>query len=581
MSRKSNVLTYFMWGYQPHFRISLEVNAKDLFGSLSPKLIPEVFLVGKLAEKDPNCHPVCPEPEDFCDINLFSNLDSIISEIAKADPEINIINSHPVAAENHQKRMKKRWIKEGIIKVLSDSDNDGQFFGSFPKRVENYEVVVVLRFEKELYQLFYSLKNDTVNERYKISRSFIESCVSEFLNAAAEALEKEQPGAGGGIERPTDELMRRSAKTLMYTPAWYGGRFEGLHGLYEAANAISLSRYEGSEAVGRLLVARSDHPSIETVVRFLNPAKLNRARSIRKLLETSSDSLALLTDSHVVYGLGVQKSNYDPTNEDIYEIRFTKRHVWSLVHANNVIMTIEDGVPQLPKEKVSKGKILSDLKRLFPQSSESQNRNVFELIECAAKQKHGTMLVLTHKASEEAARLGNQSTPIEPIHLTKELIYNLTTIDGAILISPDGICHAIGVVLDGIASPKGDPARGARYNSAIRYIAVNPDSLAVVISEDGTIDLVPNLRPQFPRMEIEKIVEEANRLIAQDDPDLGDVSKLVQWLEKVSFYLSEDDCVVGNKLIEILDKAPYEVGEIRINYRAFKKHDEMNESYYL
>lgn len=82
-------------------------------------------------------------------------------------------------------------------------------------------------------------------------------------------------------------------------------------------------------------------------------------------------------------------------------------------------------------------------------------------------------------------------------------------------------------------------------------------------------------------MEIDKVIEEANRIIAQDDPDLGDVSKLVQWLEKVSFYLSEDDCVVGNKLIEILDKAPYEVGEIRINYSPFKKHDEMNESYYL
>lgn len=579
MSRKSNTLKYYMWGYQPHFRLSLGVNAKDLFTNLSPKLIPEVFLVGKLVDEDPNFHPVCPEPEDICDISVFKDLDNIISDIAKEDPDRNMLQSHPVAAENQKKRMNKRWIKEGIVKILSEADDNGKFFGSFPKRVNNYEVVVVLRFEKEFFETFYSLKIDTVNDRYKISRSFVESCVTEFLNAAADALDKDDPGANGGIGRPTDELMRSSAKSLMYTPAWYGGSFEGLHGLYDAANAISLSRYEGSEAVGRLLVSRQDHPSIETVVRFLKPAKLNRARSIRKLLETSSDSLALLTDSHVVYGLGLQKDNYDASKEDLYEIRFTKRHAWSLVHANKIIMTIEDGLPQLPKEKINKEKIFLDLKRLFPENSEDQNKNIYSLIECAAKQKHGTMLVITNKAEQETKRLENQSTPIEPINLNQELVHNLTTIDGAILLSPDGVCHAIGVVLDGVASPKGDPARGARYNSAIRYISVNNDSLAVVISEDGTVDLVPNLRPQFPRLDIDEVIKEAQEILAKPELDLGDANRLLQWFEAVSFYLSEDDCIVANKLLERRDKAPYE--SIRIVYKPFKKHEEMNDSYYL
>lgn len=579
MSRKSNTLKYYMWGYQPHFRISLKVRAEDLFGKLSNKLVPDVFLVGKLVDKDPNSHPVCPDPEDFCDVSIFNNLDSVISEIADADPDKHMFHTQLTAAENHQKRINKRWIRQGVLKILSESDSEGQFFGSFPKRVDNYEVVVVLRFEKKLFESFYSLKIDTVNGRYKISQSFIDSCITEFLNAAADALDKDNPGASGSIERPTDELMRSSAKSLMHTPAWHCGSFKGLYGLYDAANAISLSRYEGSEAVGRLLVSRQDHPSIETVVRFLKPAKLNRARSIRKLLETSSDSLALLTDSDIVYGLGVQKNNYDASKEDLYEIRFTKHHAWSLVHANNVIMTIEDGSPQLPKEKISKEKILSDLKRLFPANSEDQNKNIYSLIECAAKQKHGTMLVITNKAEQEAKRLENQSTPIEPIKLNQELVHNLTTIDGAILLSPNGVCHAIGVVLDGVASPKGDPARGARYNSAIRYISVNNDSLAVVISEDGTVDLVPNLRPQFPRLDIDEVIKEAQEILAKPELDLGDANKLLQWFETVAFYLSENDCNVANKLLELRDKAPYE--GIRIVYKQFKKHEEMNDSYYI
>jgi len=580
VSRKLT-LKYFMWGYQPHFRVSLKTKAEDLFGSLSPKLIPEVFLIGKLTEDIPNFHPICPEPEDVCDIKIFDELDLAISEIAKADPRRNLHHSHPIAEENHQEGMRKRWLKEGVLKVLSESDSKGLFFGSFPQKVDKYEVVVILRFEREYYESYYSLKKDTVDGRFKIARSFIESCATEFLDAAAEVLCKKNPGANGGIDRPTDELMRSAAKSLMYTPASYGHNFDGLHGLYEAANAISLNRYEGTEAVGRLLVSRVDHPSIDTIVKFLNPAKLNRSRSIRKLLETSSESLALLTDSYFVYGLGIQKDDYDGTNEDLYEIRFTKRHSWSLVHDGNILMTIEDGSPQLPKEKISRTKILSDLGRIFPQNSKEQNKFVCDLIECASTQKHGTMLVLSNKAEAEAKRLGNQSTPIQPIKLTKDLIGNLTTIDGAILLSPDGICYAIGVVLDGMASPKGDPARGARFNSAIRYVAVNPDTLAVVISEDGTIDLVPNLRPQFPRSKIDAVIGEAKQKIAEESPDLGDVNALIQWLKDVSFYLLEEDCAIGNKLIEVRDKIPQELGEMRIVYSPFYKHEEMNESYYI
>jgi hypothetical protein len=34
---------------------------------------------------------------------------------------------------------------------------------------------------------------------------------------------------------------------------------------------------------------------------------------------------------------------------------------------------------------------------------------------------------------------------------------------GGVLIDPNGTCYAIGVILDGIATTKGDPARGSRY----------------------------------------------------------------------------------------------------------------------
>jgi DNA integrity scanning protein DisA with diadenylate cyclase activity len=75
--------------------------------------------------------------------------------------------------------------------------------------------------------------------------------------------------------------------------------------------------------------------------------------------------------------------------------------------------------------------------------------------------------------------------------LNPQIIKKVTAIDGAILIEPSTICHAIGVILDGLASDKGTLSRGARYNSAIRYVesSKNP-CLVIVVSQDGMKDLV-------------------------------------------------------------------------------------------
>jgi hypothetical protein len=50
---------------------------------------------------------------------------------------------------------------------------------------------------------------------------------------------------------------------------------------------------------------------------------------------------------------------------------------------------------------------------------------------------------------------------------------------------------AIGAILDGLATDAGYPSRGARYNSAIRYVASSSHAcLAIVVSEDGMINVV-------------------------------------------------------------------------------------------
>ena len=78
--------------------------------------------------------------------------------------------------------------------------------------------------------------------------------------------------------------------------------------------------------------------------------------------------------------------------------------------------------------------------------------------------------------------------------LNDSLIRNVTSIDGAVLLDSHGVCHSIGVILDGIATNKGTSARGARYNSAVRYVDGNkkkiPSTVDSPVSEVIDVSIV-------------------------------------------------------------------------------------------
>src|SRR5690606_103600 len=124
-----------------------------------------------------------------------------------------------------------------------------------------------------------------------------------------------------------------------------------------------------------------------------------------------------------------------------------------------------------------------------------------ELIVSEAKeQKHGTMVVITdyETAVSELKTLKKQSTLIDRTIIEPEYVKYITSIDGAIYFDTFGYCHAIGVILDGIAREDlGDSSRGARYNSAFRYLQklkeTDKNCVIAIISEDGIVDIIPDI----------------------------------------------------------------------------------------
>ena len=213
-------------------------------------------------------------------------------------------------------------------------------------------------------------------------------------------------------------------------------------------------------------------------------------RSVRKLLEVAEGNIRLLSDASCVYGFGSLKPGYDFSQGDIFSVNFTKHYTWEFLHAGQVMMRVTYGLPSLPKGQLDEQKIRRDLGLTFPEIPEENVQKLWLIVHEVTKLRHGTMLVISGGAPEEAARLAKQGFKLTPVPVAPSFLRQLTQIDGALLLDLEGKCHAIGVILDGMASERGDAARGARYNSAIRYVESSVHAcLAVVLSEDGLINV--------------------------------------------------------------------------------------------
>ena len=136
---------------------------------------------------------------------------------------------------------------------------------------------------------------------------------------------------------------------------------------------------------------------------------------------------------------------------------------------------------------------------------------VLKIIQAARSLKGGAVLIFANKSviEQECIRLCREAkrgitiTPCDLSAPTTDDLERLTSVDGAILVSFDLKCRAYGVILDGLvdinksSAVKGDPSRGARFNSTKIYIAnqqnrhPEKDFLGVVVSEDGMVNFFP------------------------------------------------------------------------------------------
>lgn len=314
-----------------------------------------------------------------------------------------------------------------------------------------------------------------------------------------------------------------------------------IHNLLEQIDEISGLPYEGASPFGSMVFVNKqvieETNFITFSIRFTTEDRiqLDDAKRIRKLLELTNEGkdLFLIADHSHIYGLGevnwgLQHQNIvlrldlsglskfsltlvsteaEPFKSGQVIIQDEQKYYRSdLPLAENILLSVSSKNPRLGEEGYHPERFMKLLENVFwnGQASELVKHKIKTLdllVRKAREQKHGTMVVITSPttAKKELATLRKQSTLIEASPINPQHIKFLTAIDGAIYFDTNADCRAIGVILDGNAKEDiGDASRGARFNSAHRYLHKLKDEqkehcVIAIISEDGMVDLIPEV----------------------------------------------------------------------------------------
>lgn len=566
----------FMWAWQPHFRINLQVTAEQALEAVGAQLDPQAFLVGFAVDPDQARHPVCVEPEDgaFRSSEL-RGIAQRAEEIYGVDLERRTFNTDPNVHERRHAWLRRRARAQAIAEAVTASDAfpGKRVFVSAAGLVDGFEVHSCLTVDSAPIDGLPRLEGEEVN-RFPAPSSFIGELINLVLVEADIALDQREPGLAA-IRRSSRDLVQAAAEHFAGGCFFRTRNFSHFHPC-EPLSEIAIRTYESSTAHGRLLLVHPKHDDLEVHLHLDRPVPLTASRAVRKLLEITDDALALLVHVNGVYGLG---RVVDDLAADVFEIAITSHAAWELRGTDGTLLRLDYRRPTLPRPILDEDALIDAFDRVLGGAADEDA--LVPLVRAATAARHGTTLVVSADAASEAARLGGQATTVTPTHATADLLDHVAQIDGAVLVDPGGVCHAIGVILDGEVTAQGDSSRGARFNSAHRYQRSAPcPTVVVIVSEDGDVTLVPHLMPRVRRQAIDDAVMLLESAAAEDRP--AAFSEAYDRVKNLAFYLSPAQVERVNELAEAEEKAAStDVGVITIVRPELKPDPELNDSYFM
>lgn len=360
-----------------------------------------------------------------------------------------------------------------------------------------------------------------------------------------------------------EDLLRDAGEAVILTALGDGARPGGREwNLFERINRIAAVRYERHEGTGRMVFSKR-LGAVSSYVPFDRAVPLSDPVWSRKMLEICTDDVALGASDAELVGL----VDTSLTAQEFW-VEFVSTTTWRFRYgSDDVLMEVVRGIPRVPRPTMSRASFEETAQRVFGRREVNVDL-LWETVQIAREHGHATTLVITPDAATEAHRLRQQATPIAATVLSETQVRAVTRIDGAVLLDHEGLCHAVGVILDGKATDRGSPARGARFNSALRYVLEEGAraSMAVVLSDDGNVDLLPRLRPRIDREALGKM----NQMVRDHTAGVPSQALRAKCARLVSLYPEHIEEDVRERCVQIAFSTLEELGDISLP--AFDPH---------
>ena len=560
-----------LWDGQARFRRSLEQVADDVLDAAGVDLDPRAFIVALPVESDGD---VLVEPQrghfDRAVLKQASTLATRrFNKLVRDNGFDEDSDAHLAALEA---RTRRRAVADKLDAAARASGRI--HFVGLGVRIGDHIAFPVLALQADPWQELPQLPDDA-EDAFLTARSFQEAVVTTVLDVASRELDRQVPGSI--VRADTENVLRAAADSFVSAVVARTGQ-DYAFGAMQAFDAVAATRYEGRAGKGTLALVPADDESATRIITLEHPVPIGRTRGLRKILELSGPGLHLLCDGREVYGLGTVDAE---AREHTYEVRISGDGSWELWDNEDPFLRVDNGIPAMPRDLLDEDEFSVTVERVFPNVSARNARILWRVAVACSQQAHGTMLVVHPEAGEEAARLLPQGYAITPTRLSNRALEAATSIDGAVLVSPDGRCHAVGVILDGLATGTGDPARGARFGSAIRYLAgAGKGAMVIIVSEDGRIDLLPKSKRRVRRATVQRAVD---RLVAAsaegEDPEA--FTRADRAVEKIEFYLNQDQCDAVNEAREVVESREWGEARVRRQYIPIAPDPAMDDSYFV
>ena len=257
--------------------------------------------------------------------------------------------------------------------------------------------------------------------------------------------------------------------------------------------AISRTREELKSPHGELAFILPEHiDSIDFMARFheAEQPQLDNHKHVRKLLQAVQKFRnRLVSDGRQILGIARGRIDHFHLTADF-------QGLYGFLRVNDQsICSFADGAYS---SATHQAKLFQVEEALLDYDMDSSIRSslfhiISSIVHYGETENFGCAVVLdlnrpiTHIAGQNL----HQPLDLERSNLL-DLACDLARVDGALQIGSDRKLHRFACLFDGPAIGSEDRARGARYNSALRFTACHPNTVVIVVSADRPVSVIRN-----------------------------------------------------------------------------------------